>query len=91
VFDPPRAPALAGHVLAELLPGDAAPGFAELDRLEAALADGVGDGPARVELALRLETLLNRLGPAGPVTGGADLGEATDDELFDVLDGLRTS
>ncbi|MEQ0565332.1 type I polyketide synthase [Amycolatopsis sp. NEAU-NG30] len=91
VFDHPSAQALAGHVLAELLPGDAAPGFAELDRLEAALADGVGDGPARAELALRLETLLNRLGPAGPVTGGADLGEATDDELFDVLDGLRTS
>jgi acyl carrier protein len=91
VFDHPSAHALAAHVLAELLPGDEAPGLAELDRLEAALADGVADGPARTELTLRLETLLSRLSATEPAPEERDLGEATDDELFDVLDGLRTS
>ncbi|MEV6874188.1 type I polyketide synthase [Amycolatopsis sp. NPDC051128] len=91
VFDHPSAHALAAHVLAELLPGDEAPGLAELDRLEAALADGVADGSARTELTLRLETLLSRLSATEPAPEERDLGEATDDELFDVLDGLRTS
>ncbi|WP_290059596.1 type I polyketide synthase [Amycolatopsis solani] len=90
VFDHPSAQALATHVLAELLPGDTAAGLAELDRLEAALADGVADGPARTELTLRLTTLLSRLNTAEPAPGDRDLGAATDDELFDVLDGLRT-
>ncbi len=90
VFDHPSAQALAAHVLAELLPGDAGAGLAELDRLEAALSGGVADGPARTELALRLTTLLSRLTTAEPAPGDRDLGAATDDELFDVLDGLRT-
>ncbi|MDX8141340.1 SDR family NAD(P)-dependent oxidoreductase [Lentzea sp. BCCO 10_0061] len=92
VFDHPNAQALAEHVLAEVLPGDRAPGLAELDRLEAALVDGIAEGSARAELALRLETLLSRLagGPALPAPENHDLGSATDDELFDVLDGLRT-
>ncbi len=90
VFDHPSAQALAAHVLAELLPGDAGAGLAELDRLEAALAAGVADGPARTELTLRLTTLLSRLNTAEAAPGDRDLGTATDDELFDVLDGLRT-
>ncbi|WP_449657966.1 type I polyketide synthase [Amycolatopsis eburnea] len=90
VFDHPSAQALATHVLAELVPGEAAAGLAELDRLEAALADGVADGPARTELTLRLTTLLSRLNTAEPAPGDRDLAAATDDELFDVLDGLRT-
>ncbi|WP_420831576.1 type I polyketide synthase [Amycolatopsis lexingtonensis] len=90
VFDHPSAQALAAHVLAELLPGDAGAGLAELDRLEAALAAGAADGPARTELTLRLTTLLSRLNTAEAAPGDRDLGTATDDELFDVLDGLRT-
>jgi acyl transferase domain-containing protein len=90
VFDHPSAQALAAHVLAELCPEAGAPGLAELDRLEAALSGGVADGPARTELALRLETLLSRLGGAAASSDDGDLGTATDDELFDVLDGLRT-
>ncbi|XIJ17220.1 type I polyketide synthase [Lentzea sp. JNUCC 0626] len=90
VFDHPNAQALAGHVLAEVVPGDRAPGLVELDRLEAALADGVDESAVRAELALRLETLLRRLGPAQLLPEDRDLGSATDDELFDVLDGLRT-
>ncbi|WP_253780129.1 type I polyketide synthase [Goodfellowiella coeruleoviolacea] len=97
VFDHPNATVLTGHVLAELLPqaGTSVSGLDELDRLEAALAIGTVDDGVRTEITLRLRSLLSRwtegMDHAEGGSGERDLGTATDDELFGVLDELRTS
>ncbi|NEY36897.1 hypothetical protein GTU99_32995, partial [Streptomyces sp. PRKS01-65] len=97
-FDHPTATALTRHLLTRLLPDDAdtAPPelslFAELGRLEAALssavsplpgAEGLG-GEARSRLASRLRSLAQALG--GEETPRPDLGEATDEEMFALID-----
>ncbi|WP_407649755.1 type I polyketide synthase [Goodfellowiella coeruleoviolacea] len=98
VFDFPTAAALAGR-LREDLGGDTTmplvPALAELNRLEAVLAPYAGDDGARAAITLRLRDLLARWsdGQTGPEAAGdpRDLDSASDEELFGVLDELRTS
>ncbi|WP_351237780.1 SDR family NAD(P)-dependent oxidoreductase, partial [Streptomyces sp. NPDC002133] len=70
VFDHPTPAALAAYLLEQVAPGDSEadtpPVLAELDRLEAALADVYalpdGDGvPTRNAVTVRLQTILSRL------------------------------
>jgi NAD(P)-dependent dehydrogenase (short-subunit alcohol dehydrogenase family)/acyl carrier protein len=94
VFDYPTPDALAGYLRAALVPArpdGAPPELAELDAMEAALAGLPPGDEARARIAARLRSLLWRLEgdpePAAGVAAGADdLGSASDDELFDVLD-----
>ncbi len=98
MFDFPTAAALAGR-LREDLGGDTTmplvPALAELNRLEAVLAPYAGDDGARAAITLRLRDLLARWsdGQTGPEAAGdpRDLDSASDEELFGVLDELRTS
>ncbi|MEW1640332.1 SDR family NAD(P)-dependent oxidoreductase, partial [Streptomyces sp. NPDC093801] len=82
--------------------GEAPSLLAEIDRLETAFARAAHDRATRATAALRLEVLLAKWrgaapGPAGggaPAPGGetggdgaADVAQASDEELFDLLDG----
>ncbi|MDT0265784.1 SDR family NAD(P)-dependent oxidoreductase [Streptomyces sp. DSM 44915] len=105
VFDHPSAAAISRHLLT-LLPGGQPARetglLDQLDQLEHALFDLADDGTA-TKVDLRLRALLARWsdtrtgGGQTPETGpdphpGADLDEATDDELFGYLDNeLETS
>ncbi|MFB9966172.1 type I polyketide synthase [Sinosporangium siamense] len=91
-FDHPTPEAVAGHLHTLLAPPppEADP-LADLDRLEAALLDGVG-AAVREQAARRLGDLLGRLGGPGGLAGGpsdfdADaIAAAGNDELFDLID-----
>ncbi|WP_394838006.1 SDR family NAD(P)-dependent oxidoreductase [Pendulispora rubella] len=89
VFDHPTPAALAARLEEETEPeaGElAAPAFAELDRLEAALSAAPPDEATRASLGTRLRSLLSKWGAAA---GGADVAEvrtATNEELFDFID-----
>ncbi|MEU3466100.1 SDR family NAD(P)-dependent oxidoreductase, partial [Streptomyces sp. NPDC006733] len=97
VFDHPTPAALAEYLRHELdCDGPATPPSvsAELDQLEAALADLAPDGTVRAEVAVRLRALTAkveaRAGAAGPgeaVGADVDLDSATDDEIFQLMDG----
>ncbi|WP_370972859.1 type I polyketide synthase [Amycolatopsis sp. cg9] len=79
VFDHPTAAALAEHLLGELS-GTASDGLdRHLDALESGLRDL--DGAARAHVLTRLRTLV----AAGP-DAGAELADATADEMFALLD-----
>ncbi|MCY0950343.1 type I polyketide synthase [Streptomyces sp. H27-S2] len=85
VFDHPTTQAVAEYLRGELVGEVADPVQAALDALEAALsaaAPSDGDGPAGT-YAARLRGLLRTV-DGGP--DGADLGLATDDELFAAID-----
>ncbi|WP_425471332.1 SDR family NAD(P)-dependent oxidoreductase [Saccharothrix texasensis] len=90
VFDHPTPLALAHALLADLAgdQDDAKAVLAEVDRLEAALAVVTGADVPRV--TARLEALLrtwhDARGASGDDDAPADLGGATDEELFAVLD-----
>ncbi|WP_255956166.1 SDR family NAD(P)-dependent oxidoreductase, partial [Streptomyces odontomachi] len=95
IFDHPTPAALATELRALVAPEAKAAGpdaaLADLDRLEAALLDGVPPGDVQDEIALRLQTLLRKV-TAAP-TAEADTAEdaveietATDEELFRALD-----
>ncbi|AUX43619.1 hypothetical protein SOCE26_050690 [Sorangium cellulosum] len=97
LFDYPTPAALAKRLLGDLLEDDAAtpaPIFAELDRLEGALAAMATNDTVREGLTLRLQGLLTKWMSLQAASGGADLAEkldaATDDELFRLIDNVRT-
>nr|WP_030687495.1 type I polyketide synthase [Streptomyces sp. NRRL B-1347] len=94
VFDHPTAVAVTRELMREL--ADRAPRpvtgsvLTELDRVEAALTESSATGPEGDEIAQRIEGLLVRLralreaGRSGP---RLDVTDATDEELFQFLDG----
>ncbi|MEW2556373.1 SDR family NAD(P)-dependent oxidoreductase, partial [Streptomyces zhihengii] len=102
IFDHPTPAALAAQLLEELgctaagaaggtgADGDGVP--AELARLGETLAALPGDGAARARVAARLQELAVALGaaPAPVLTddlSGLDLDVATDEEIFQLMDG----
>ncbi|MEU6882656.1 SDR family NAD(P)-dependent oxidoreductase [Streptomyces sp. NPDC046712] len=95
LFDRPTASALATHLLGELaprLPGGAAATLARIEELEASFADGDGLGAeARERIADRLTAVLARLRPEAAASDDthttALLDQASDDELFRLIDG----
>ncbi|MGC9382696.1 type I polyketide synthase, partial [Streptomyces sp. MH13] len=96
VFDHPNPAALADFLLGEIVPDGgtgAAPGIAELEKLESALSvldPDSADTPTRTGIALRLQALLAKWGePHTDSRGEAvteKLQEATPDELFAFID-----
>lgn len=95
VFDHPTPEAVARHLRQEMGLTDAdgvPPGFAELERLEAALAAAPADGEARARMAKRLERLLWTVSGDAPATApGEDSGDTefstvSNDEMFDLID-----
>ncbi|SDM31213.1 polyketide synthase 12 [Allokutzneria albata] len=81
IFDHPTPSALARHVAALLAPAPAEPAvLTELARLEAAVAGFDGDADTLAEVRRRLTALLDR-----PATATADIGAASDEEMFDLL------
>ncbi|WSK84176.1 type I polyketide synthase [Amycolatopsis sp. NBC_01286] len=99
VFDHPTPRALAAHLRAELMPAQG-PGpvslLDELDRLEAALAalgpdeltDLAPDDEARARIGTRLKDLGTAWHQAAdvPAAIGDELDDATDDEIFALID-----
>ncbi|WUI01419.1 SDR family NAD(P)-dependent oxidoreductase [Spirillospora sp. NBC_00431] len=93
IFDHPN-PAELARFLGELLPprdsaasGVAVPGLDELAALEAALRTSPADGGDRARFAERLRTLVWALENTGDdETGEGDLVEASDDEMFELID-----
>ncbi|GLZ36475.1 type I polyketide synthase [Actinokineospora sp. NBRC 105648] len=96
VFDYPTPAALAAHLLGELaLPADELPAIAELDKLEAALAELPPTGVEVVTITARLRDLLAQLdtprvteGPQGTGGGqdaGDELADVSADDLFDLI------
>ncbi|MFB9413832.1 type I polyketide synthase [Dactylosporangium matsuzakiense] len=86
VFDHPTPLLLARHLRGRLLPQEeitARPMLAALDRLEAGLTELPGTD--RLALSLRLREFMKRLDPAGD-TGTDRLDEASDDEVFALID-----
>ncbi|MFB7949588.1 SDR family NAD(P)-dependent oxidoreductase, partial [Kitasatospora phosalacinea] len=96
VFDHPTPAALARHLRELIDPAAADPAahvHAELDRLEALLTAADPAAPGRPAVAARLEALLRRWQAQGANTGlpadgepEQDLEQASDDELFHLLD-----
>ncbi|WP_373465395.1 type I polyketide synthase [Streptomyces sp. V1I6] len=93
VFDHPTPAVLADFLRAEITQdgsGGAAPGIAELEKLESALSVLDPDSETRTDIALRLQALLAKWGePHTDSRGEAvteKLQEATPDELFDFIE-----
>ncbi|MEV0416242.1 SDR family NAD(P)-dependent oxidoreductase, partial [Streptomyces sp. NPDC050448] len=93
VFDHPTPAVLADFLRAEIVQDGstgAAPGIAELERLESALSVLDPDGDTRADIASRLQALLAKWGePQAHSRDGAvaeKLQEATPDELFDFIE-----
>nr|WP_284746746.1 type I polyketide synthase [Amycolatopsis sp. RTGN1] len=89
VFDHPTPAALASRLHALLGPsrGAADSLLAEIDRLEASLAAAGSLNGSTAKVTARLDALLRKWTEANTgTTESADLDEATDDELFAVLD-----
>ncbi|MEU3188555.1 type I polyketide synthase [Streptomyces sp. NPDC006923] len=95
IFDYPTPASLAAHLLESLLPdtpGESAPVpvLAELARLEDAFRAAAPDDEARQALAVRLRKLLGDVDGTATATAGESvddpLEDATDDELFAILD-----
>ena len=83
VFEHPTAEALAHHLARELR-GEEDDVLAALRRLEPAIT---ADSDQRPELIRHLQELLTRLGGGEPTPGGGGLDVATDEELFELIDG----
>ncbi|WP_405997990.1 type I polyketide synthase [Streptomyces sp. NBC_00829] len=93
VFDHPTPTILAEFLRAEITQDGstgAAPGIAELEKLESALSVLDPDGETRTDIALRLQALLAKWGEPHTETSGEavteKLHEATPDELFDFIE-----
>ncbi|MGW7064431.1 type I polyketide synthase [Streptomyces sp. NPDC054904] len=93
VFDHPTPAVLAEFLRAEIVQDGsaaAAPGIAELEKLESALSVLDPDGGTRADIASRLQALLAKWGePQAHSSGEAvaeKLQEATPDELFDFIE-----
>ncbi|QCX74521.1 Erythronolide synthase, modules 3 and 4 [Streptomyces sp. YIM 121038] len=93
LFDHPTAAAVARHLADEIAPEDGTAGtgpaaLAELERLEAAVRDGLPDDAARTALTTRLQGLLETLRPGtGPDADAVeDRMGSTDDDLFAFID-----
>ncbi|MEU9032890.1 type I polyketide synthase, partial [Streptomyces sp. NPDC048383] len=93
VFDHPTPAVLAEFLRAEIVQDGstaAAPGIAELEKLESALSVLDPDGGTRADIASRLQVLLAKWGePQAHSSGEAvaeKLQEATADELFDFIE-----
>jgi polyketide synthase 12 len=90
IFDYPTPEALAEHLRVSTVGdgGDATPVLKELDRLEALFAalDQGADG--RLRLVTRLEGILQdlRSGSTDNAASHQELEDATDDEMFDLID-----
>ncbi|MFI0897250.1 SDR family NAD(P)-dependent oxidoreductase [Streptomyces sp. NPDC020983] len=88
VFDHPTVAALAGHLLAALVPDDTERALAQVESLRELLA-GL-DAEAYRTVAGRLREALPGWSGPGRGDGGPDpaddLGQATDEELFEALD-----
>jgi acyl carrier protein len=91
VFEYPTPTALARYLRQVIVPAPvdpATPALAELDRLEASLAMITPAGAGDARITARLEALLRRVRDAAdpdPVRGHR-FRDATDDELFEILD-----
>ncbi|MBL1102599.1 type I polyketide synthase [Streptomyces coffeae] len=93
VFDHPT-PTAVGRLLRDLLAPAAGTVcealLADLDSVEAAVESVLGDRDQRARIVSRLRRLLRTVdsGPSGadPANGRQDLGSASDEELFHVLD-----
>jgi acyl carrier protein len=92
VFDHPTPAELAGHLTGRLR-GDTQPtlpdSLEELRRLEVALESAAGDEELRREVTGRLRRLLDRWSVPAQAAAEAelpDLDQASDDEVFDLLD-----
>ncbi len=88
LFDQPTATALAEFVTALLPTAELDPAAAlltELDALAETITDLAAEPAARQAITARLKALLWSLDQQGPDTAD-DLGTATDDEIFDLID-----
>src|SRR5262249_4863764 len=88
VFDYPSPAALVGYLRAEIVPAPVAAHvalLADIDRLDAAIEAARADPEGSLKIATRLQALAWKWN-AGPDESD-DFTEATDDELFRVLDG----
>ncbi|MEY9890109.1 acyl transferase domain-containing protein/NADPH:quinone reductase-like Zn-dependent oxidoreductase/acyl carrier protein [Catenulispora sp. MAP5-51] len=95
IFDHPTPAAVARHLYEALVPGGPAAAeahaLAQVDHLEAALAELQAQAAtgALAKVLTRLQATLWARKGTGPADGeapGADLDEATDEELFEALD-----
>ncbi|MDG5805266.1 SDR family NAD(P)-dependent oxidoreductase [Streptomyces ossamyceticus] len=92
VFDHPTPLALADHLHEGLcgLPDTAAPALAELDALEAALTAADPGAPGADDIGPRLQNLVRvwarRSAPEDRASDTDDIGSASADELFELLD-----
>ncbi len=100
LFDRPTATALATHLHGELtdrLPGGAASTLARIDELETAFDGAALGAEARERITVRLASLQARLAVSGDtpstapdtgtITATPQLDQASDDELFRLIDG----
>lgn len=98
LFDYPTCAVLARHLRESLLPASRPESMptllTRLDEVAAALEDATLDGPAKTRIASRLRDLLAGLGPAfdasvgeGASATAEQVAVASDDELFDLIDG----
>jgi hypothetical protein len=91
VFDYPSPEALIEYLSGQMFPDepDGVPSvLAEIDRLDAAIADAGADPAELAAIARRLQDLAARWQPApdGAAPDVEDLETATDDQLFDLID-----
>jgi polyketide synthase 12 len=92
VFDYPDPTTLATHLHTELLGGDQQAGYLpilkELDRLEAVLSAIAGDSGGKSKIITRLEGIVAdfRTGTADNAASHRELEEASDTEMFDLIE-----